>query len=362
MDKNRREKMNMRLAEKIFNERKRLGLSQEQFAEQMEVSRQAVSKWESGQSMPDLDKLVLMSRILGVSTDYLLKEEDVDSFSKGAAKEAEYTGHSSTFWDTSSGQVETVRKLKEEEIKEYRAACFKASKRTSFGVFLCIFGGVLVNAVEMYEYPKGIDTGLSAVPMLICIAVAVGFFVFSGIQMKKYVFLKMQPFLLPEKEKTRLAEEYDGFYKIFVSRIIMGVILCILGVIVYIVCNAFGEVSFKINGMTTWDYISTMELLLIIAIAVPIFVSAGMRKEYYDVLMQKNGFSEIRKKERSENMDVMMVVAGIYWCIITAVFLAYNFTTGNWGKSWIVWPVAGCVFSAISIAITFVKSNKKDRL
>ncbi len=361
MDKNRKEKMNMRLAEKIFNERKRLGLSQEQFAEQMEVSRQAVSKWESGQSMPDLDKLVLMSRIFEVSTDYLLKEEDVDS-SKGAAKEAEYTGHSDSFKDISSGQVETVRELKEEEIKEYRSACFKASKRISFGVFLCIFGGVLVNAVEMYEHPKGIDTGLSAVPMLICIAVAVGIFVFSEMEMKKYVYLKIQPFLLPEEEKSRLAEEYKGFYKTFVSRVIMGVILCIFGVIIYIVCNAFGEVSMKINSMTIWDYISTMGLLLIIAIAVPIFVSAGMRKEYYDVLMQKNGFSEIRKKERSENMDVMTVVAGIYWCIITAVFLGYNFTTGNWGKSWIVWPVAGCVFSAISIGITYFKSNMKDRL
>lgn len=50
MDKKSKERMNMKLAEKIFNERKRLGLSQEQFAEKMEVSRQAVSKWESGVS------------------------------------------------------------------------------------------------------------------------------------------------------------------------------------------------------------------------------------------------------------------------------------------------------------------------
>ena len=66
----------MKLAEKIYQERRKLGLSQEQFAEQMDISRQAVSKWESGQSMPDLDKIVAMSQIFGVTTDYLLKEEE----------------------------------------------------------------------------------------------------------------------------------------------------------------------------------------------------------------------------------------------------------------------------------------------
>lgn len=361
MDKNRKEKMNMRLAQKIFNERKRLGLSQEQFAEQMEVSRQAVSKWESGQSMPDLDKLVLMSQIFGVTTDYLLKEEEVDSF-KEPAKEAEYIGDNCLFKDTSSEQAETVRKLKEEEIKEYHTVCLKTSGRISLGVFLCIFGGVLVNAVEMYLFPKGIDTGLSAVPMLICITAAVGLFVFSGMQTGKFVFLKTQPFLLPEEEKSRLEEEYDEFYKTFVSRVITGVVLCVCGVIVYILCCAVGDIHVEeIKGRIMWDYIAVMGLLLSIAIAAFVLVSAGMRKEYYDVLLQKDGFSELRKKARNEKRDVIVIVAGIYWCIITAVFLAYSFTTGNWGKSWIIWPVAGCMFGAISIALLFIKVNKINK-
>ena len=76
MGKKQKEMLNMKLAEKIYQERRKLGLSQEQFAEQMDISRQAVSKWESGQSMPDLDKVVVMSQIFGVSTDYLLKEEE----------------------------------------------------------------------------------------------------------------------------------------------------------------------------------------------------------------------------------------------------------------------------------------------
>ena len=55
--------------------RKKQGWSQEELAERLGVSRQAVSKWESGQTLPDMDKLLLLSEVFGVTTDYLLKED-----------------------------------------------------------------------------------------------------------------------------------------------------------------------------------------------------------------------------------------------------------------------------------------------
>ena len=65
----------MILAEKIMEERKKNGWSQEELAEKLSVSRQAVSKWESAQSIPDLQRVIQLSEIFGVSTDYLLKDE-----------------------------------------------------------------------------------------------------------------------------------------------------------------------------------------------------------------------------------------------------------------------------------------------
>lgn len=65
----------MTLGEKLQTLRQQKGLSQEQLAERLEVSRQSVSKWESGQSRPDMDKLVVLAELFGVSTDYLLKED-----------------------------------------------------------------------------------------------------------------------------------------------------------------------------------------------------------------------------------------------------------------------------------------------
>ena len=65
----------MILADKIITLRKKNGWSQEELAEKVGVSRQAISKWESAQSVPDLDKILRMSEIFGVTTDFLLKDE-----------------------------------------------------------------------------------------------------------------------------------------------------------------------------------------------------------------------------------------------------------------------------------------------
>ena len=65
----------MILADKIIQLRKKNGWSQEELAEKLGVSRQAVSKWEGAQATPDLNKLLAMSRLFGVTTDYLLKDD-----------------------------------------------------------------------------------------------------------------------------------------------------------------------------------------------------------------------------------------------------------------------------------------------
>lgn len=66
---------NMSFAEKILSLRTAARLSQEGLAEKLDVSRQAVSKWESGVTLPETDKLIYISNMFGVSLDYLLKDD-----------------------------------------------------------------------------------------------------------------------------------------------------------------------------------------------------------------------------------------------------------------------------------------------
>lgn len=64
----------MSLADKIIKLRKQHGWSQEDLADKMDVSRQAVSKWECAQTIPDIEKILQLSQLFNVSTDYLLKD------------------------------------------------------------------------------------------------------------------------------------------------------------------------------------------------------------------------------------------------------------------------------------------------
>ncbi len=65
----------MTFGEKLQKLRREKGLSQDQLAEELNVSRQAVSKWERGEALPDTDMVVGLSELFSVSTDYLLKEQ-----------------------------------------------------------------------------------------------------------------------------------------------------------------------------------------------------------------------------------------------------------------------------------------------
>ena len=68
----------MNLSKKIYELRKAHGMSQEQLAEKLNVSRQSISKWESGESSPEIERLIELSDVFDVSTDYLLKSSEVE--------------------------------------------------------------------------------------------------------------------------------------------------------------------------------------------------------------------------------------------------------------------------------------------
>lgn len=376
-----RKEVDMQLAEKIFNERKRLGWSQEQLAEHMEVSRQAVSKWESGQSLPDLDKLVLMSQIFGVSTDYLLKEdtsfsenitstiENNTSMESNSSIEDNFQNHDS-FPQSSQGSTQnptqntkTARILRSEEIQEYQNVCFKASKAIAFGVTLCIIGVILNLIMEQYS-----SYGLDTIALLLCVAPAVMLFILSGMKLEKYNYLKTDTFQLAESNRKQLSDEYEKFNHIFMMRITTGVVFCIIAVVAYLVAEAIEKHrhelqinNAEINNSLHFNMgeIPTIVLLLFVAIAVYLFVSSGMRKDCYNVLLQQDGFTTERKTNRNKANPLLGAIAGAYWCLVTAGFLAYSFITGDWGRSWIVWPVAGCIFGAISTVLVFCTEKAK---
>lgn len=96
----------MKLSEKLLKLRKARGMSQEDLAEELKVSRQAISRWESDETMPDAANILKLSDMFGVTTDYLLRETQTETTVAPAVctQTPPSKKHGFTFW----GKVMTI--------------------------------------------------------------------------------------------------------------------------------------------------------------------------------------------------------------------------------------------------------------
>ena len=309
----------MILGEKIMELRKKNGWSQEELAGKLKVSRQSVSKWESAMSVPELDKVLQLSEIFEVSTDYLLKDD----------KEEDYV----------PGNPETVamRKVTMEEAQEFIRVRKEASLWIPAGVAACILSPVPLFLLQgMWEegrltVSEDLASGIGFALLLLIVAAAVGSFILTGMKLGKYEWM----------EKERLEAEAAGFSR----KIAVGVIFCILSCVPLFLLSV-------LNGSKIVQAGGLVFLLLMVAAGVYLLISAGIRKGSYEQLLQEGDYT----REAKEASRIIGRIAAVYWCVVTAVYLGWSFLTGNWHSTWVLWPVAGILFGAVA---NIVKMRKK---
>ena len=319
----------MILAEKITMLRKKNNWSQEELAERLGISRQSVSKWESGASIPDLDKIIKMSTLFGVSTDYLLKDE-LETVSYSEAEE-------------SPG---VRRSISVEEANEYMDDTLCFAKRIAPAVSLCILSPIcLLLFGGMAEYGIGTMTdnlasGLGIGILLAIIAAAVGMMILSSRRMDHYEWLEKECFVLEYGVKGIVEKRKKDFEKTFYTCIALGVMCCILGVVPLLVLGGILEDGFPL-------VVCICVLLALIALGVYLFIWSGTIHESYEKLLQLGDYAEEKKALNQEFERKLGFVPVVYWCVVVAIYLGISFTRNNWDHSWIVWPVAGVLFAAL---------------
>ena len=330
----------MILAEKIAEERKRNGWSQEELADRLGVSRQAVSKWESAGAVPDLQRILQMSEIFSVSTDYLLKDE----------LEKENTTGNEYF--EASG--EPLKKVSVEEANSFLAMKRKGSKVIANATSMCIISPVLLMILStmaeehVIPVPESVANGLGCIFLFGMIAVAVFLFITYGMRNARMEQLEKDNFETAYGVSGMVREKREAYEPVFIRNIAVGVVLCILSAIPIIIAGMM-DASDDVYG------ISVGVLLIIIALGVNLFIRAGMIKGSYDTLLQEGEFSkeEKRLKKKTDTFS------GVYWCLTTAIYLGWSFWTREWDTTWILWPVAGVLFAAL-IGVVKMIVGKKD--
>ena len=99
-------------------------------------------------------------------------------------------------------------------------------------------------------------------------------------------------------------------------------------------------------------------LLILVACGVYMIIRVGMIKGSYDILLQEGDYT-ISEKKLKKKSDAL---SGAYWCIATAIYLGWSFWTMRWDFTWIIWPVAGVLFAAVSGIFRAVMQNEKKKI
>ena len=224
------------------------------------------------------------------------------------------------------------------------------ARKIGIGVVLCICSPILlINSGVRTD--AATPTAIGLVVLFVMVAAAVVLFIVNGISMSKYEYLQHEVFEQEPGSKSVIGKLQEEARPVFGRKMAIGVSCIIIGVIPAIVAGIIFDESqaVKIGAAVSL-------LLLFVAAGVYILITAGMPYGCYDVLLQKGDYSVERKKNK-----LIDKVATIYWPVIVAIYLAYSFLTEDWGRSWIIWPVAGVLFGAIAGICSISSKNDNDR-
>lgn len=274
----------MKFEENLRELRKRAGLSQEELAERLDVSRQAVSKWENGSSYPELDKLMILCDLFHCTLDDLLQKD---------------------LKDKDCVNVEAYEKHKNE-----------MSKMTTLGVTIIL----VASSLYCYLDSKFVNEreNILNVGFMIMVAIAVLIFVYYGMQ--DIAFKRKHP---KAPQQIYKEEELDHVNKIYRISVVAGVTLIIIGI----------AVQQLLEFYSTND-IANGTFMLFITVAVALFVYYGMQYNKY-----KETTTLLQQKE--ENEEIIGKICGVIMILASAIFMLWSFVWYGWRVSWIVFPIGG---------------------
>ena len=331
----------MILAEKIINLRKKNGWSQEELAEKLGVTRQSISKYEGAQSIPDLDKILKLSEIFGVTTDYLIKDE---------LEEEEYAP--SQMQENESESDRSVHKVTMEMANEYLQIIDWTAGKTAFATMLCILSPIVLlmlgamSEMPDYHISENAAAGIGICVLIVLIAIAVTIFILCGMKTKKYEFMEKEDIETAYGVSGMVKEKRDAYHSMYVTQLVIGIACCICSVIPLFGTLAVSESDFYMVS-------AVCMLLTLVAIGTYFIVRSAAKMNAMNQLLEEEDYTRQKKHENKKMSGPVMV----YWLIATAIYLAWSFTTNDWDRTWIIWPVVGVLFPAFYAIVSGIRKK-----
>lgn len=331
----------MILADKIINLRKKNGWSQEELAEKLGVTRQSISKYEGAQSIPDLDKILKLSEIFGVTTDYLIKDE---------LEEEEYAA--SQMQENESESDGSVHKVTMEMANEYLQIIDWSAGKTAFATMLCILSPIVLlmlgamSEMPNYHISENAAAGIGICVLIVLIAIAVTIFILCGMKTKKYEYMEKEDIETAYGVSGMVKEKRDAYHSPYVTQLVIGITCCICSVIPLFGTLAVSESDFYMVS-------AVCMLLTLVAIGTYFIVRSAAKMNAMNQLLEEEDYTRQKKHENKK----MSGPVTVYWLIATAIYLAWSFTTNDWDRTWIIWPVVGVLFPAFYAIVSGIRKK-----
>lgn len=287
------EVMKMKFEENLRELRKQMGYSQEELAEKLQVSRQAVSKWENGSGYPELDKLMSLCELFHCTMDDLLKG------------------------DVSEHNVVSVER--------YEAHYRDRTRAITFGVFM------VMSAITAGGFLDGYLAGNQDVVMgtvfFVFITIGVLTFVYNGMQVDDY---KKKFPTVPQHIYAQ--DEIDEFEKKYRLSTVFGIGLIFIDLIIIMLIETYVP-----------EHISGSLFMFIMSIAVANFVYFGTQKDKYD------GTYKTVNPDKKKRDTLMGKSYGVIMLLATIVFFVWSFAFHGWELSWLAFVVGSLGCGIVSI-------------
>lgn len=300
----------MKFGEKLQKLRKEKGISQEELAHQLNVSRQAVSKWENESGYPEMEKLLMIGNIFQVSMDYLLKEEPT----------------------ALSNEDEQEYYASREVVRGYLNRDKKDTMRLGIGVMFFVLSGLPV-----LLFPKQED--LMSVFTMVMIVIGIIIMIMLGMAEEPYAQIEKEPLFFDHDFLKELKKEYAMQKKKYIFLICMGIVMifaaCILALIVDDVLHMDDELFSPIY-------------MLCIGMSIYMFIYASCRMHAYEILV--DNAKHIQNKNKRDWLYGITIGIGV------VIYIGLGMLYGGiaWNSGWVI-PV---ILGMLTYAYIRMKDNK----
>lgn len=207
------------------------------------------------------------------------------------------------------------------------------------GVFV-LLAGLLVNVLvwrsdigiktDFANADFSVDINTGGVPFLVCVAIAVPVFIMSSAMNKKFRLLEEGKAVVDFATMRHYQQQLDRSDLRYHAGIAFGVGLILIGVVVDSV----------LSGPSGLNLIGLM-------LGVPVLIINGRWRTALNVLSKADKSKAKKRQAQQKTEDTIGIIAAIYWPLVTAAYFLWSFVGDDWGRSWIIWPVAGVAFAAL---------------